>query len=199
MTLATRLTFIRVILSPLFCIVYLLPGLFPVWFSRPGSAAWTVPVLWVIFIGSEITDMLDGMAARKRNEVSDFGKLFDPFADTLMQISCFLCFVIDGIFPALLFVLVLYREFGILFVRNLMLRKGVAMGARLGGKIKTVAYISAGAVALLSASLQRLSVFEALSPLLTTAAQIIFGISVVLALISFFDYVSVYRKPEQPR
>jgi phosphatidylglycerophosphate synthase len=38
--------------------------------------------------------MLDGMIARKQGEVSDFGKLYDPFADTLTQITYFLCFVI---------------------------------------------------------------------------------------------------------
>ena len=194
MTLATKLTFARIILSPAFFLIYLLPGFFPSWFSQPRSAAWTVPVLWLIFIVSELTDMFDGMAARKRNEVSDFGKLFDPFADTLMQITCFLCFVIYRIFPAALFLLVLYREFGILFIRNLMLKKGVAMGARLGGKIKTVAYITAGVAALLAASLQRLAVFEALTPILKTAAQVIFGISVILSLVSFGDYLSVYRK-----
>jgi CDP-diacylglycerol--glycerol-3-phosphate 3-phosphatidyltransferase len=197
MTLATKITFIRVILSPAFFIIYLLPGFFPAWFTQPQSAAWTVPVLWLIFITAELTDMFDGMAARKRNEVSDFGKLFDPFADTLMQITCFLCFVIDRIFPAVLFLLVLYREFSILFIRNLMLKKGVAMGARLGGKIKTVTYIIAGGSALLTASLRRLARFEFLYPWFKTGATVIFGISVIFSLVSFCDYLSVYRKPEK--
>jgi CDP-diacylglycerol--glycerol-3-phosphate 3-phosphatidyltransferase len=194
MTLATKFTLLRVVLAPVFCIIYLLPGLLPAWFTAPRGAAWTVPVLWFIFIVSELSDMFDGMAARRRNEVSDFGKLFDPFADTLMQITCFLCFVIDGIFPAILFLLVLYREFGILFIRNLMLKKGVAMGARLGGKIKTVSYITAGAVALLAASVQRLGMFEFLYPWLKTGAVVVFFISVILSVVSFFDYFSVYRK-----
>jgi CDP-diacylglycerol--glycerol-3-phosphate 3-phosphatidyltransferase len=192
MTLADKLTFIRVILAPVFFIVYLLPSFFPAWF--PGGSGWTVPLLWVIFIGCEITDMLDGMAARKRNETSDFGRLFDPFADTLMQITCFLCYVIDGIFPAVLFLLILYREFGILFIRNLMLKKGIAMGARLGGKIKTVTYIIAGAAALLTVSLKRLAIFDFLFPYFKTGALVIFLLSVILSLVSFFDYVSVYRK-----
>ena len=36
--------------------------------------------------------MIDGMVARKRKEVSEFGKLYDPFADTLTQITYFFCF-----------------------------------------------------------------------------------------------------------
>ena len=191
MTLATKFTFVRIALAPLFFIVYLLPRLFP---TRFGGAAWTVPALWFIFIAAETTDMLDGMAARKRRETSDFGRLFDPFADTLMQITCFLCFVLDEIFPAILYLLVLYREFSILLIRNLMLKKGAAMGARLGGKIKTVAYILAGAAALLTMSLRRLALFEPLQDYFKTGAVVIFLISVVFSVVSFFDYLSVYRK-----
>jgi len=192
MSLANKLTFFRVILAPVFFVVYLLPRFFPSWFA--GGTGWTVPVLWIIFIVSEITDYFDGLAARKLNDVSDFGKLFDPFADTLMQITCFLCFVIDGIFPAPLFLLVIYREFGILFVRNLMLKKGVTLAARLGGKIKTVSYIAAGCAALLTVSLQRLSVFESLILYFKIGAVIIFIISVIISVVSFIDYLVLYLK-----
>ena len=184
MSLANKLTFFRIILAPVFFSVYLFAG----------TARWTVPALWIIFLVSEITDYFDGLAARKLKEVSDFGKFFDPFADTLMQITCFLCFVIDGIFPAILFLLVIYREFSILFLRNLMLKKGTAMGARMSGKIKTVAYIIASGTALLAVSFQRLSVHETLFPYFKTGALIIFIISVIIAVVSFFDYLLVYRK-----
>jgi CDP-diacylglycerol--glycerol-3-phosphate 3-phosphatidyltransferase len=192
MTLANKLTFFRILLAPVFFLVYLLPGLFPSLFVR--GAGWTVPVLLFIFIASQITDLLDGMAARKRGEVSDFGKFFDPFADTLMQITCFLCFVIEGIFPAFLFLLVIYREFSILFIRNLMLKKGVIMGARIGGKIKTVCYIIAGGAALVAVSLQRLAIFEFLVPVFRIGALVIFIISVVISIVSFIDYLLIYRK-----
>ena len=197
MSRADKFTFLRIVLSPVFFIIFLLPVFFPAWF--PQGAGWTGAVLWVIVIWiiaifAELTDMFDGMAARKRNEVSDFGKLFDPFADTLLQVTGFLCFVIVGIFPAVLFLLVLYREFGILFIRNLMLKKGVTMGARISGKVKTVTYITAEAVALLAVSMQRLNVLEFLVPILKTGALVIFVISVVVSLVSFFDYLLVYRK-----
>ncbi|GHV86897.1 CDP-diacylglycerol--glycerol-3-phosphate 3-phosphatidyltransferase [Spirochaetia bacterium] len=192
MTLADKITASRLVLAPLFFIVYLLPVFFPSW-SADGSQ-WTVPVLWALFIVSEISDMIDGKVARSRKEVSDFGKLFDPFADTLVQITYFLVFVIDGIFPAALFLVVLYREFSILFIRNLMLKKGIAMGARIGGKIKTVTYIAAGAVALLAVSAQRLGFGEPVFFVLQRTALIIFIISVIISLVSFADYLSVYRK-----
>jgi CDP-diacylglycerol--glycerol-3-phosphate 3-phosphatidyltransferase len=194
MTLADKVTSLRLVMAPGFFIVYLLPRLFPFWPATAG--VWTIPVLWVIFVVSELTDMLDGLLARRRREASDFGRLFDPFADTLTQLSYFLCFVIDGILPAPLYLLVLYREYSILFIRNLMLKKGVALGARVLGKAKTVAYILAAALALLASSLMRLDV--ALMTGVRTASQVVFLFSVVLSVLSFMDYLSVYRKAPEP-
>jgi CDP-diacylglycerol--glycerol-3-phosphate 3-phosphatidyltransferase len=143
---------------------------------------------------------LDGKIARTRREVSDFGKLYDPFADTLVRITYFLCFVLDGILPAALLVVVLYREFGILFLRVLMMKKGIAMGARKGGKIKAVAYMVAGLIALLAVTVTRLGL-DRVFPLpvslffcLKLAARTVFALSVLLAVLSFADYVVVYRR-----
>jgi len=203
MTLADKVTSSRLIIAPVFFVVFLLHRFFPSVFSLSPAlydsvsyigVTWTVPVLWVLFIVSEISDMLDGMIARKRGEVSDFGKLYDPFADTLTQITFFFCFVIDGIFSPLLFLAVLYREFSILFVRNLMLKKGVALGARIAGKIKTVTYIAAGALALLASSVLRLGLDNKIYSGLTIAASVVFIISVIIAVISFFDYILIYNK-----
>jgi CDP-diacylglycerol--glycerol-3-phosphate 3-phosphatidyltransferase len=199
MKAADKITAVRILLAPVFCLMYFFPS------QAGGSAApWTVLVLWIIFVVSEITDMIDGFVARKLGEASDFGKLFDPFADTLVQLSYFLCFVLDGIFPVFLFLVVLYREFSILFVRNLMLRRGIAMGARMAGKIKTVAYIITGAGALGISSLNRLKdrgpeFFN--SPqtrsILYTAVMGAFVFSVFLSVLSFIDYVRIYRKAEK--
>jgi CDP-diacylglycerol--glycerol-3-phosphate 3-phosphatidyltransferase len=202
MTLADKFTSTRLVIAPVFFGVFFLPLFFPSFFQnaapRAGffssAIAWTVPVLWILFAVSEITDMLDGIIARKRGEVSDFGKFFDPFADTVTQVTFFLCFVIEGIFPAFLFLIVLYREFGILFVRNLMLRKGVAMGAQMSGKIKTVTYIIAGALALIASSITRLGKCQEFYQLFSFTARIAFVISVAIAVFSFFEYVLAYKK-----
>jgi CDP-diacylglycerol---glycerol-3-phosphate 3-phosphatidyltransferase len=197
MNLANRLSFLRIILAPVFFIIYLMPRFFPSLFA--SGAAWTVPVLWGISIVSEITDYFDGLAARKLNLTSDFGKLLDPFADTLTQITFFLCFIIDGIFPAgifpvILFLLVVYREFAIMFLRNLMAKKGIAMGARMGGKVKTVAYIISAAIALLTSSLERLGLLLSILPYIKIGALIAFTISVIISIVSFFDYLIIYKK-----
>jgi CDP-diacylglycerol---glycerol-3-phosphate 3-phosphatidyltransferase len=197
MNLANKLSFFRIILAPIFFVIYLLPYFYPSLFVN--GAAWTVPVLWIIAIVSEITDYFDGLAARKLNLTSDFGKLLDPFADTLTQITFFLCFIIDGTFPGgilpvILFLLVVYREFAILFLRNLMLKKGVAMGARMGGKIKTIAYITAATIAFIASSFKRLDICKSILQYIRIGALIIFAISVIIAIISFIDYLLIYKK-----
>jgi len=165
---------------------------------------WQIPVLWVIFTVAELTDLWDGNMARKRNEVSDFGKLFDPFADTILQITLFFCFVVDRILPVMGLLLVLYREFGILFVRNLMQKKGISMGARMSGKIKTVSYITAAIMALLVFNLRLLTplfmdfmdveLFRQIYTVFSTVTVVVFWLAVLISLLSFADYVRVYRK-----
>ena len=209
MTLADKVTSIRLVLAPVFFIIYLLPQFFHLDFSiipstgSPGplfvGAPWTVPALWIIFVLSEITDFLDGAIARKRGEVSDFGKFFDPFADTLTQVTYFFCFVMDRILPPLLFLAVLYREFSILFIRNLMLKKGVSLGARMAGKVKTVTYVLAGALALMASSMVRLGMDASLYRGFAVAAVVVFVVSVLISIISFFDYVSVYNKTQEKK
>jgi CDP-diacylglycerol--glycerol-3-phosphate 3-phosphatidyltransferase len=183
------------IMAPIFFVVYLLPHFFPAW---PYSAGiWTLPVLWILFIVSEISDLLDGKIARARNEVSDFGKLADPFSDVLVRITYFLCFVIDGIFPIYvlpLFLIVLYREFSIQFVRTLMMKKGIAMGAKMSGKIKAVTYMASGAIALLAVTFFRLGFTEKPFTILKYISIIVFAIGAVMAVTSFLEYLSFYQK-----
>jgi CDP-diacylglycerol--glycerol-3-phosphate 3-phosphatidyltransferase len=192
MTLADKITALRLIFAPCFFIVYILHIIVPFWV--PAAAPWTVPVLWALFFITELTDLIDGKIARGRKEVSDFGKLFDPFADTLVWLTFFLCFVADRILPVIPFLVILYREFGILFLRNLMLQKGIAMGARRGGKIKAVGYMVTGIAALLASSVRRLGIEGPYFSVFRTAARAFFIVSVLISLLSFADYMAVYKQ-----
>ena len=195
MTLADKFTSSRLIMAPLFFLIYLFPRFFP----SVVSVIWTVPVLWLLFIVSEITDLLDGKIARKRGEVSDFGKLYDPFADTLTQITFFLCFVLDGILPAFLFLVVIYREFSILFIRNLLLKRGITLAARMSGKVKTVVYIVAAGMALLAASIYRLGVGDIFYRWAVIAAMVVFALSVIISVASFIEYFLIFLKNSEKK
>ena len=190
MTLADKFTTSRLIMAPIFFVIYLFPRFFPSFVS----IIWTVPVLWLIFVVSEITDLLDGKIARKRGEVSDFGKLYDPFADTLTQITFFLCFVVDGILPAFLFLIVIYREFSILFIRNLLLKRGITLAARMSGKLKTVMYILAAGMALLASSMFRLGFGDEFYRWAVITAIAFFVLSVIISVVSFIEYFSIFLK-----
>ena len=96
----------------------------------------------------QFTDFLDGYVARKYKIVSDFGKLFDPFCDVLANLVVLFCFTLDGYIISMFFLLVVYREFSIVFVRLLAVKKGIVIGAKMLGKIKTVLYISVGGICL---------------------------------------------------
>jgi CDP-diacylglycerol--glycerol-3-phosphate 3-phosphatidyltransferase len=191
--MADKVTSLRLIMTPFFFILYLLPGMNLFGTNAAFEGAWFLIALWVMFIVGEISDLLDGHIARSRNEVSDFGKLFDPFADTLVRVTYFLCFVVTGILPVIPFLIILYREFGILFVRILMMKKGVAMAARLGGKIKAFSYMLTGGFCLLYVTLERLGM-ASLAPAFRMVANVIFIISTAIAVVSFVDYLILYKK-----
>lgn len=189
MTLANKITTLRVILAPVFFIIYLHPGM-----SGPlFEGVLYLAVLWVLFIVIECTDWLDGLVARGFNEVSDFGKLFDPFSDTLVRVTYFLCFIMSGFLPVIPFLIILFREFGILFLRLLMIQKGVVMGARGGGKLKAVFYMLTGFACMLTLTMNSFG-YIAEGVIFHQAAIILFIVSMVISLVSFADYYLLYHK-----
>ena len=107
-------------------------------------------VLLALLIVSEISDILDGYLARRRNQVTDLGKVLDPMADSMTHISLFLAFTQGAIALPLLLVLVfLYREFFIGTLRTLCALRGVALAARPSGKIKAVTQAIAALIVIL--------------------------------------------------
>jgi CDP-diacylglycerol---glycerol-3-phosphate 3-phosphatidyltransferase len=196
MKLSNFFTSIRIILAPFFFLLFF----FPKWTGF--GAQISVFILIPLFVFMELTDYLDGHFARKQNTVSDFGKLFDPFADVLANLTILFAFVLSGYLPAILFLVILYREMGIMFVRMIASRNGVAIGARKGGKTKTVLYIIAASVSLAIESAIRLGF--PIQDYLAVARGFNLGLyilSVAMSLFSFIDYLihfsSVLRTTEE--
>lgn len=144
MNLAHFFTFLRIFLSPLFPLLYL---------GREslGISMTALPYLMLgLLVVSELSDVLDGFLARKRNQVTDLGKVLDPMADSITHISLFLTFT-QGIvqLPMLLVLVFLYREFFIGTLRTLCALRGVALAARASGKVKAILQAVAGFIILL--------------------------------------------------
>ncbi len=189
MNLPNILTALRIILSPFFMFFFFLP----VW-AGDRFAALSVIVCILLFIIIEFSDLFDGIAARKYQQVTDFGKIFDPFADVFSRLTYFMCFVGIHLMPVVLFAIILYREITILFCRTMMMKRGIAMGARMGGKLKACAYAGAGISGLLYVTLQRLDVLECLHGAVYGITMFFFVLSAVAALLSLADYIIFIRK-----
>ncbi|MGL4987224.1 MAG: CDP-diacylglycerol--glycerol-3-phosphate 3-phosphatidyltransferase [Treponemataceae bacterium] len=192
MNIADKFTLSRIILSPLFFVIFFLPHWLPHLPFIPLITAFTmIPLLAFM----EFTDFLDGFFARKRNQVSDFGKLFDPFGDILVHLTLFVCFMLESYMPAIIFMLIIYREFGMLFIRLMAMQKGVAIGARKGGKLKTVLYVIAVFYSLILETILRLDIdiFDIL-PQLKMIGVLLYTISLIASYASFIDYLVYFKK-----
>ena len=136
MNLPNKLSLARVIMVPVFMIVIALPdSVMPdVWSRIIGTA---------IFILTALTDMLDGMIARKCNMITDFGKFIDPLADKFMIFGAMLVILYkyEYIRPVFLWValIVIFRELAVTSMRMIVASNAhVVVAAAWLGKVKTV-------------------------------------------------------------
>ena len=97
---ADAFTLVRIVFAPIFFLLYFIP-LWTGFFVRVSAY-----VLLPLLMCAEFTDFLDGFYARKEKAVSDFGKLFDPFADVFLHITAFLCYAFSGYMPLWTLVLI---------------------------------------------------------------------------------------------
>ena len=100
---------------------------------------WTTIILAL----SGITDIMDGIIARKCNMVSDFGKAFDPVADKLTQIAMLFCLVTRFQWMLLPLCVMIVKEIVAAILGLLVIRKtGTVEGAVWHGKVTTVSLYS---------------------------------------------------------
>jgi len=117
------------VLVPVFVVMLLLPN--------ETVGRWLALLVFVI---ASITDRYDGLLARRRNMVTNFGKIADSFADKLLTGAAFIMLSYLGSLPWWVTVIILAREWGITAMRFAMVRKQV-MAAGAGGKAKMVLQI----------------------------------------------------------
>jgi CDP-diacylglycerol--glycerol-3-phosphate 3-phosphatidyltransferase len=91
----------------------------------------------VLFVVAVITDYLDGQIARRRDLITDFGKLMDPLADKILTAAAFICLIPAHALPAWVVIVIIAREFLITGLRLLAGAKGVVLPAEKLGKHKT--------------------------------------------------------------
>ncbi|WP_413250572.1 CDP-diacylglycerol--glycerol-3-phosphate 3-phosphatidyltransferase [Sinomonas flava] len=165
------LTMVRIVLVPFF-----------VWFLLADDSGYGV-LRWLafaVFAVAIYTDQLDGAIARKRNLITDFGKIADPIADKLLTGAAFVLLSALSELPWWITVVVLGREWGITALRFVVIRYGVMPASR-GGKLKTILQT----VALL------LYLFPLTpgNPVLTAIAFVVMLLALAVTVVTGVDYV----------
>ncbi|MCX5702564.1 MAG: CDP-diacylglycerol--glycerol-3-phosphate 3-phosphatidyltransferase [Candidatus Omnitrophica bacterium] len=126
MNIANKLTLLRILLTFVFMSFLFVHSL------------WAKVASLLIFIFAALSDFFDGRIAKKKNMVTDFGKLMDPIADKILVLAAFAAFVQMQLIDAWMFVIVVSREILITSLRLFALNKGKVLSATKAGKHKTV-------------------------------------------------------------
>lgn len=184
MNLPNKLTMFRLILVPFFVAVLLAPAL-------PHHYL----IAAILFAVASYTDHLDGMLARKNNQITDFGKFMDPLADKVLVISALVCFVELHLANVWMVLLIIAREFMVTSIRLVAADKGQVIAANNWGKAKTVSQIIAILVVLLLQYFLELTIAFSSYPLGITeqsamlVGQLLILIATVLAVVSGVIYL----------
>jgi CDP-diacylglycerol---glycerol-3-phosphate 3-phosphatidyltransferase len=96
-----------------------------------------------VFALAAFTDGLDGYIARRRRDVTTFGKLMDPLADKLLIVAALVSLVSLGRLAAWVAMVIIARELAVTGLRAVALEQGVVISASWLGKLKTALQVAA--------------------------------------------------------
>ncbi len=179
------LTLGRIVLAPVFFLLFSLAGVGPV-----GLLAG----VWGVLILIEVSDLLDGHLARRLGQVSELGKVLDPFADSISRLSYFVAFASVGIMPAWILLILIYRDVAVAYIRVMISQNKVLMPARASGKLKAWVYAFAGFGGTAVFTLRRTGWIPTLSDPLQVVSLVLFVLSAGVALWSLGDYGAFFLK-----
>lgn len=189
MNLPNKLTISRMVMAPLFFVSFFLP----VWFGA-GLDNVSVVLLLVLYAFTELSDLLDGIIARKFNLITDLGKVMDPFADTFSRLTYFVCLAGVGVMPIWAFIIIMWREFSIVFLRMLMMGTGKAVAANIWGKSKAVLYAVSGFLGILYVAFDRISSSGSWKSWADPVVLVVFALAALASLASFGTYAKAIIK-----
>ena len=131
MNLPNKLTVSRFVLTVAFLVVIF------------SEFAYHQTLALVLFVIASLTDMFDGIIARRHQLITSFGILMDPLADKILTCSAFIAFVGEQRMAAWMVTIVVARELAITGLRLLAANKQVVLAAEGYGKHKTITQIVA--------------------------------------------------------
>ncbi|MBP3337700.1 MAG: CDP-diacylglycerol--glycerol-3-phosphate 3-phosphatidyltransferase [Clostridia bacterium] len=125
MSIPNILTVLRLILVPVFAVVFHFEGE-----AKVASA--------IIFMVASITDVLDGYIARKFNMSTKIGQLLDPLADKLMQLTAIVCLTLSGRLPLWFIIILAIKEILLIAGCTFLYIKKTYAKSNIFGKLYTV-------------------------------------------------------------
>jgi CDP-diacylglycerol---glycerol-3-phosphate 3-phosphatidyltransferase len=181
--LPNLITVVRILLAPVFIWMLLADG---------GADTWLRWAAGVLFILAIATDGVDGAIARRRNLVTELGKLLDPIADKVLTGGALVCLSILGELPWWVTIVILVREIGITVFRFAVIKGGVIPASR-GGKLKTLFQSIAISLALLP-------FWTIFGPWVYWVNGIFMTIAVILTVVTGIDYLwQAWRQSRERR
>ncbi len=141
LNLPNTLTLMRIFMVPLLVVVLLT--------EFPDKEYWGL----AIFLLAALTDLVDGIIARRTKSITRTGALLDPMADKLLMSAAFISLVELGLAPAWMVTIIVGREFAVTTLRLVAMERRVAIAANSWGKAKTAAQVVAVAILILGRKL----------------------------------------------
>ena len=140
MTLPDQLTLARALAVPIVIVLF-------AW-NFDDHLYWATAV----FVVAMATDQVDGWLARRWDQTSAFGSLLDPIADKVLVLAALVMLIGEGVAPAWMVAAIVAREIAVSGLRLAALERGVVVGARDLGKLKTWVQTAAAVLAGLQAA-----------------------------------------------
>jgi CDP-diacylglycerol---glycerol-3-phosphate 3-phosphatidyltransferase len=179
--LPNALTMLRIVLAPLLVVVLLT--------EFPDKEFWGL----FIFLLAALTDLLDGIIARRTNRITVIGAMLDPIADKLLMSAAFISMVELALAPAWMVFCIVGREFAVTGLRMVALERGVAIAANQWGKAKTLSQVVAVCLLIVS---RQLGHWRVLSQVALWVALALTLISLVVYFVSNWRVVAGRRTSE---
>ncbi|MFN2342241.1 MAG: CDP-diacylglycerol--glycerol-3-phosphate 3-phosphatidyltransferase [Desulfonatronovibrio sp.] len=167
--LPNSLTFARIGSIPLIVLLLYFPGKV------------TAALAMLVFIAASLTDLLDGIIARKYNMVTTMGKFLDPLADKLLIASVMIMLVANGWLQAWIAIVIIGREITVTGLRAIAADQNIIIAADNYGKLKTIFQVVALCPLILHYQ------WWGFNP--NPIGQILIHIALALALISGMNYL----------
>ncbi len=181
MTVPTKLTIIRLVLTGVVMALLFFPG----WPAKALALA--------AFLLASFSDWLDGFLARRWRQTTALGALLDPIADKVLVLGVLLAFVQLRLVPAWMVLVIVAREFLITGVRLVAAGRGIVLAAEAQGKQKAASQMATIVLILATLLVRELAPGSAAATRLGVVIPIALWITVTLTILSGASLLWTHR------